>query len=145
MRLWAAIYLLVLAMTSCNFERRSMVVNTSVESWHRAAIMKTENVDTMQLFDMSIFMRYDPLLITSDSIPLYITTTTPSESVVVERMTIYPNVDTSDYKRAYGEGRAKIIEVPYRQNIRWRELGWYQISIHPTQPTSGVEAVGVLF
>ncbi len=121
------------------------MVNTDVKSWQSAAILTIENRDTVQLRDLSLFMRCDPLFIKSDSMSVNVSIKTPSEMVFVENMTISITPNRNKKRYQYRSVRAQIIEIPYRRNVLWSEVGEYQIAIYPTSVVTGVEAVGVVF
>ncbi len=136
--------LLTLALASCGSgddnKRASgeylRVIDTPSSGWQRAAIFEIESRDTTKLYDISLLLRCRASQSSERSIALNVTTTTPTQLRVNERISIDTEVPA--------ERDIKLIEVSYRSRVRWSECGEYQIAIFPTKPTDGVESVGVI-
>ncbi len=141
MRDWVAIFLLIaLTLGGCSSDGYIRAKDTPPQGWQRAVIFNIENRDTTERCDISLMLRcrVAELDETRGSIRLNIVTTTPTQRRVAEQVEV--TVISPDVIIERG---VALIDQPYRNSVQWRELGEYQMAIYPTQPTDGVESIGV--
>lgn len=141
MRDWVAIFLLIaLTLGGCSSDGHIRAKDTPPQGWQRAVIFNIENRDTTERCDISLMLRcrVAELDETRGSIRLNIVTTTPTQRRVAEQVEV--TVISPDVIIERG---VALIDQPYRNSVQWRELGEYQMAIYPTQPTDGVESIGV--
>ena len=94
------------------------------------------NADTTSLRDLTLFLRCNDRF-GEDTLTLRIVTTTPDSLRFEEFFRI-----TSP--RTNGPAAiAHEIAVPYRRHVRFAREGDYRMTIAPTRPVRGIEAVGI--
>lgn len=103
-------------------------------------IFNIENRDTTERCNISLMLRcrVAELDETRGTIRFNIVTTAPTQQRVAEQIEVALNSPDVVIERG-----VVLIDQPYRSSVQWRELGEYQMAIYPTQPTDGVESVGV--
>ncbi len=133
-----SVILFLMLLISCIGENAPLVVSTDIMRWQRAANFTILNQDTVSWRDLSLFVRYRPELLDVDSVVLRVVTTTPSERTLSEEVV----VDLSGRREHYREDIV-LLEVPYRENVVWRESGKYIMSIYPKKSFKGIDGVGL--
>ncbi len=120
----------------CVASHQSIVEDTDSRGWWETKSFTVENIDTVTLRDVELFVRYQPQRV--DSVLRFaVDVTTPESISIREHVAIYPEIG--------GRGRigVQIALCPYRENVVWDKIGYYSINITPASKLIGVEAVGI--
>ncbi len=133
---YALILLAMVGSVGCIASHQSVVEDVNVEWWGESKEFSINNIDTVTLRDMEIFVCYYPSMV-ADSISLIVDITTPDTLTLRERVTIYLNNKPSE------RSQSRITQRIYRDNIVWSELGEYTIGITPASNYHGISAVGI--
>ena len=121
---------------SCVSPHQSAVTDVNPARWDSRAEIRLPNADTVSLRDAVIFLRCNDRF-GEDTLTLRIATTTPDSLRFEEFFRI-----TSP--RTNGPAAiAREIAVPYRRRVRFAREGDYRMTIAPTRPVRGIEAVGI--
>ncbi|MBE6203841.1 MAG: hypothetical protein E7136_00855 [Rikenellaceae bacterium] len=136
----AAAAIAILLMVQCRVVENTVVMeDVDVRSWTDTATVKYINDDTTTLRNLSVTLHVNRLY-DSKEIALEISTMTPdslrhTEQVVMPAVADWPSeiATTTD------------IEIPYREDVRFRCNGEYVVRITPRKEVVGVEAAGINF
>ena len=136
----AAAAIAILLMVQCRVVENTVVMeDVDVRSWTDAATVKYINDDTTTLRNLSVTLHVNRLY-DSKEIALEISTMTPdslrhTELVIMPAAADWPSeiATTTD------------IEIPYREDVRFRRKGEYVVRITPRKEVVGVEAAGINF
>ena len=121
---------------SCVSPHQSAVTAVNPARWDSRAEIRLPNADTVSLRDAVIFLRCNDRF-GEDTLTLRIATTTPDSLRFEEFFRI-----TSP--RTNGPAAiAREIAVPYRRRVRFAREGDYRMTIAPTRPVRGIEAVRI--
>ncbi len=127
---------LVLLLTACRMEHRSVVADVDPEAWTEAAEIVLPNDDTLARCDLSLFLRCDPRF-REDTLTLRIEVRTPDSLSCTEAFLFCAPRDRR-LPAIHGEAA-----VAYRRRAVFGRRGDYRFVIAPVRPTRGVEAVGL--
>ncbi len=126
--------LLLLFVVGCSaVEYHSKVVDTDPEEWTFPANLSLAVSDTVQQHDLQLIMRYSNLL-KVDSVELLVTTTAPDGVYWSDRLTLYPRRNGRSFNT---------LQSTYRRNVRWSQIGEYNIVFQPQRTYRGVTAIGL--
>ena len=132
----AAAIAAVAAAGGCTQPFRSNTADTDPVSWKDPAGIVLANADTTSLRDLTLFLRCNDRF-GEDTLTLRIATTTPDSLRFEEFFRI-----TSPHTNGPA-AIAREIAVPYRRRVRFAREGDYRMTIAPTRPVRGIEAVGI--
>ncbi|MFI3328595.1 MAG: hypothetical protein SNH79_06395 [Rikenellaceae bacterium] len=133
----AAAMFALAALQSCTSEHNSSFVNVNPRGWSQSAAIAVENVDTVTRRDIAIYMRYRPSRELND-VSLTIQTTAPNEISASDKITLFPAQHKSNKWSS-----TQFMEVQYRMNVVWNQIGDYNIEITPAKEELGIELVGI--
>lgn len=126
----------VLFVMGCYTPYRSVVADVDAGTWDEPAELILPNTDTLDAFDWQLFVRSDDR-IAADTFTLRIAVETP-DSLRFEEPFL---VCLSGQSAPAALLRESL--VGYRRNVRLARTGDYRLTIRPTRPLRGVEAVGI--
>ena len=119
----AAAIAAVAAAGGCTQPFRSNAADTDPVSWKDPAGIVLANADTTSLRDLTLFLRCNDRF-AEDTLTLRIATIAPDSLRFEEPFRL-------------------VIPVPYRRHVRFAREGDYRMTIAPTRPVRGIEAVGI--
>ncbi len=126
-----------ISLQSCMSEHNSIYVEVEPRGWADGAQIDIENVDSVTKRNIAIYMRYRPSRELAE-LPLTISTSTPSGAATSDKITLY---HAQNRDRRWSS--TQFMEVQYRVNVVWREMGRYTMIVTPTDEVKGVELIGV--
>ncbi len=127
---------LVLLLTACRMEHRSVVADVDPEAWTEAAEIVLPNDDTLARCDLSLFLRCDPRF-REDTLTLRVETFSPDRLRTREYHRIAPGTTRT------AASVQRVVELPYRRDVRLQAAGDYYFVLTPVRPVEGVEAAGI--
>ena len=136
MRRLTTLALCVCLLCGCTTGRRSYAVDIHGRTWSTPAVIEFPNSDTTNLYDISIALRHNGLRV-GDTVEFTVRTVTP-DSLWVEEPVRLCITDDGRSRPAQHEAAAT-----YRRNVRLSREGVYTVTLTPSQPVSGVTAVGI--
>ena len=132
----AAAALLLSEVAGCASDSWSAAADVNPSEWAAGAGILFPNADSLARYDVTLFLRCNDRF-GEDTLTLRIATTTPDSLRFEEFFRI-----TSP--RTNGPAAiAREIAVPYRRRVRFAREGDYRMTIAPTRPVRGIEAVGI--
>lgn len=132
--LWIA--LLGLLAVGCSRPTQAVMEDVDPYNWSREVCVRIENGDTLTLRDFSLVIRSNRHF-QRDTLELEMTLQAPDSSHYSEVVAFPMN-----HPRRAAALRL-IDEAPYRRHVILNQFGAYRLTITPTEPIRGVEAVGV--
>ena len=138
----AAAIAAVAAAGGCTQPFRSNAADTDPVSWKDPAGIVLANADTTSLRDLTLFLRCNDRF-AEDTLTVRIRVRTP-DSLQHEEPLRFEEFFRITSPRTNGPAAiAREIAVPYRRRVRFAREGDYRMTIAPTRPVRGIEAVGI--
>ncbi len=129
-----AIYLATLSLSGCNTSgQQSLMREIDYAGWQSPAKLSLEVYDTTATVDLQIALRYDSAQL-RDSINLMIATITPDRVRWNDNITLHLDSQQRGITNR---------DFDFRQDVKWGQIGKYQIAIYPQHNYKGISAIGV--
>lgn len=126
----------VLFVMGCSTPYRSVVADVDAGMWDEPVELILPNTDTLDDFDWQLFVRSDDR-IAADTFTLRIAIETPDSLRFEEPFFVRLPA------RSAPAALLRENIVGYRSDVRLSRSGDYRLTIRPTRPLRGVEAVGI--
>lgn len=126
----------LLAMTSCRRAAEAVVAEFRDDCWCEAASIRYANSDTLRLRELRIFLRLGDRF-RDDTLTLRVETFSPDRLRTREYHRIAPGTPRT------AAAVQRVVELPYRRDVRLQAAGDYYFVLTPVRPVGGVEAAGI--
>ncbi len=127
---------LLLAAISCRHAADAVVTELSDERWCDATAIRYANSDTLRLRELRLFLRLGDSF-REDTLTLRVETFSPDRLRTREYHRIAPGTTRT------AASVQRVVELPYRRDVRLQAAGDYYFVLTPVRPVEGVEAAGI--
>ena len=134
--LLALLLLALLPAAGCLSSHRAVVADVDPLEWRDGVQVRFTNADTLSECDLRFVVRYDAAF-AGDPVDLEVTTVAPDSLRLTETFAL---------RLAPSHGHSPLLRdtaVLYRRRAVLRREGEYRMTIRPSEPVRGIEAVGI--
>lgn len=132
----AIIFLAACCTAGCLSPTGAVMTDVPVRRWSEAAVVRIDNRDTLTERDLYLLLRRNERF-TADSLSLIVSVLTPDTLLFSERRSF------AVLRTRRPASVRDVVRIPYRLRAVLPHAGVYRFAFTPSEPVSGIEAVGI--